>query len=286
VNIAWAADNNGHGISAEKVWTQFSPRSVIGMKVLHTPNPNLQISYNWWISSTMGYPKDWGPWKASNQSVWASMNPYGSGNVFPDNILGTPGGDFSKYFIMSNGEIDYDQIFACVWSSTHPEEGWLPPNPECLDHANGYDTRFLFSFGPFTQIAPGYSLKFAVAYVIGETLHVDPLNLVHDPNMSHPDNYYAKLYFGDLVKNALMAERIYYDSLYTFIPGDANADGVVDIVDLAYLISYLYMGGNRPLPLRAADMNMDCEVNLEDVVYLINYIYRGGPPPLSGCAKS
>jgi hypothetical protein len=146
------------------------------------------------------------------------MNPYGSGNVFPDNVLGTPGGDASKYFLMSNREIDYDQIYSCVWPDDHPEEGWLTPSPECADLANGYDTRFLFSFGPFDQIAPGDSLIFAVAFVIGETLHVDPLNAYHDPNMTDPYAYYANLYFGDLVKNALMAESLYHDILFNDPP--------------------------------------------------------------------
>jgi hypothetical protein len=217
VNIAWAADNDGHGemdggMGADH-FSDKSPRSVIGMKILHTPNPNLQMSYNWWISNQVGSPYDWGPWKAANQAVWAAMNPYGSGNLFPDYVLGTPGGDVSKYFIMSNGEIDYDQIYSCVWPTRHPEEGWLPVNEQmCGDLANGYDTRFLLSFGPFDQLVPGDSLSFAVAYVIGDTLHVDPCNLAHDPNMTHPDSFYAKLYFGDLVKNALKAESLYCDT--------------------------------------------------------------------------
>ncbi len=218
VNIAWIADNDGHGIAGELLWTEKSPRSVLGVKVLHTPSPDMQISYNWWVSNSSGYPKDWGPWKASNQDVWEAMNPYGSGNLFPDGVLGTPGGDVSKYFIMSNGEIDYDQIFSCAWPDEHPDEGWLPPSPECPDIANGYDIRFLLSFGPFDQLDPGDSLTFAVAYVIGETLHVDPLNLVNDPNMSDPLAYYENLYFGDLVNNALTAESLYYDILFNYPP--------------------------------------------------------------------
>jgi hypothetical protein len=103
--------------------------------------------------------------------------------------------------------------------------------------------------------------------------------------MAHPDSYYAKLYFGDLVKNALRAEKFYHNS-YTIVPGDANADGVVDMVDLIYVIHYLFLKGNSPLPLRVADVNADCMVDIEDVVYLINYILRGGPPLLVGCAKS
>jgi hypothetical protein len=219
VNIAWIADNDGHGVEGEMTWTSVSPRSVIGMKVLLTPNPDLEVSYNWWVSA----PSNWGPWIAANQNIWQSMNPYGSGNLFPDNVLGTPGGDVSKYFLMSNGEVDYDQIYSCVWPDDHPEDGWLPPNPECVDIANGCDTRFLISFGPFDQIAPGDSLTFAVAYVIGESLHVDPLNLVNDPDMSDPDAYYAKLYFADLVYNALKAESLYLYGVSTDVRDETGS---------------------------------------------------------------
>lgn len=59
---------------------------------------------------------------------------------------------------------------------------------------------------------------FAVAYVIGESLHVDPLNLYNNPNMIDPDAYYANLYFGDLVNNALMAEKLYHDMTFNDPP--------------------------------------------------------------------
>jgi hypothetical protein len=214
VNIAWIADNDGHGRAGEVIWTEFSPRSVLGMKVLHAPNPDLQISYNWWVSNSTGYPRDWGPWVASNQDVWENMNPYGSGNLFPDGVLGTPGGDVSKYFIMSNQEFDYDQLFACTWPEGNPE--WLGPSPECDDLADGYDTRFLLSFGPFARIDPGDSLSFAVAYVIGENFHVDPLNWQHSTT---PEEVYANLDFSHLVNNALAAESLYHDLIINDPPG-------------------------------------------------------------------
>jgi hypothetical protein len=223
VNIAWAADNDGHGEmdggEGTPYFTDKSPRSVIGMKVLHTPNPDLQMSYNWWISNQSGSPRDWGPWLAENQDLWETINPYGSGAFFPDSVLGTPGGDVSKYFIMSNQEFDYDQIYSCVWPSRFPEEGWLPINEQmCGDLSNGYDTRLLLSFGPFDQLAPGNSLSFAVAFVIGETLHVDPLNLAKDPNMKDPDRFYANLNFSSLVQNALLAESLYHDIVFNDPP--------------------------------------------------------------------
>jgi hypothetical protein len=217
VNIAWMADNDGHGVYGENIWTDVSPRSVIGMRVLHTPNPDLQMAYNWWVCHTAGHPKDWGPWIASNQDVWEAMNPYGSGNLFPDNVLGTPGGDVSKYFIMSNGEFDYDQIYSCIWPDDHPEEGWLSPSPECTNLANGYDTRFLLSFGPFDQIAPGDSLHFVVACMAGDNFHVDPMNLAQDPNMTNPDRFYSNLDFSNLVENSEIALLV-YQSGYTLPP--------------------------------------------------------------------
>jgi len=94
---------------------------------------------------------------------------------------------------MSNQEFDYDQIFACTWADDHPDEGWLDPSSECTDLANGYDTRYLLSFGPFDQIAPGESLIITIGYIAGADFHVDPLNLAKDPNMADPERYYAKV---------------------------------------------------------------------------------------------
>jgi hypothetical protein len=61
--------------------------------------------------------------------------------------------------------------------------------------------------------------------------------------------------------------------------GDVNADGVIDVGDVVYLISFLYRGGNPPTPMEAGDANSDGMVDVGDIVYLINYLYRGGDPP-------
>lgn len=223
VNIAWAADNDGHGEEdggegADVFTPGKSPTAVVGMRLLGSSTPELQLSYNWWNSSQSGLPKDWGPWKAESQERWEDMNPYGSGNLFPDNVLGTPGGDVSKYFIMSNQEVDYDQIYSCVWPEWHLEEGWLPVNETmCGDFANGFDTRFLLSFGPFDTLAPGESLHFAIAWVAGDSFHVDPTNMAQDPQMIDPDRFHSNLNFSKLVENAETALLV-YQSGYTSAP--------------------------------------------------------------------
>jgi len=67
--------------------------------------------------------------------------------------------------------------------------------------------------------------------------------------------------------------------------GDVNCDSSVNIVDITYLIRYLYQGGPEPCPfLLAGDMNCDTAVNIVDITYLIAYMYQGGPPPQDCCA--
>ncbi len=69
--------------------------------------------------------------------------------------------------------------------------------------------------------------------------------------------------------------------LQTFIRGDANGNGEVQIEDIIYLINYLFIGGSAPPTVRAGDANCDGVVDVADVVYLINYLFLDGSPP--GC---
>jgi hypothetical protein len=227
VNIAWIADNDGHGDKDKgetaTIFTSKSPIAVTGTRVVRSPKPGLKHSFNWWISNQKGSPFDWGPWKAKSQERWQKINPYGSGNNFPDNVLGTPGGDASKYFIMSNQEFDYDQIYSCIWPTKYPEEGWLPVNQDmCADLADGFDTRYLLSFGPFDELGPGESLMITIGYIAGNNFHVDPRNL--RKNRDNPDAFYANLDFTDLETNATWAAKVYDNPEPDFPCGDGIPD--------------------------------------------------------------
>ena len=65
----------------------------------------------------------------------------------------------------------------------------------------------------------------------------------------------------------------------TYLCGDADGDGKIDIADAVYLLNYLFTGGPAPDLLEAGDANCDGVVDIADVVYLINYLFIGGPPP-------
>ena len=69
--------------------------------------------------------------------------------------------------------------------------------------------------------------------------------------------------------------------LLNALRGDANADGIIDVGDIVYLVSYLYKNGPAPSPVEAGDCNCDGIVNVGDVVYLVSYLYKNGPAP--GC---
>ena len=68
-----------------------------------------------------------------------------------------------------------------------------------------------------------------------------------------------------------------------FLPGDANADGKVNGLDVVYLVNYFKdIGPPIPPPIWRADANGNCNINGIDVVYLVNYLKRLGPAPLKG----
>ena len=68
------------------------------------------------------------------------------------------------------------------------------------------------------------------------------------------------------------------------ICGDVNNDGIVNVGDIVYLVSYLYKGGPAPIPMPCVgDVNNDDIVNVGDIVYLVSYLYKGGPAPSPLC---
>jgi len=67
--------------------------------------------------------------------------------------------------------------------------------------------------------------------------------------------------------------------VYSYVPGDADGDGAIDLSDALYLINYIFRNSAAPTRFAAADANCDGVLNVADAVFLIIYIFHSGPAP-------
>ncbi|MCJ7507100.1 MAG: hypothetical protein MUO85_00030 [candidate division Zixibacteria bacterium] len=260
INTAWIADNDGfpepsnvsgspgYGIDdgdPPTAFNQYSCTSVTGTRIVRKPparsGTTLAENFNWWVGNHSNYPEDdvnsdWGPWLEKNMDKWESIQaygrvdkysipaPYGSGIA---DVLGTPGGDITKYFIMSNGEWDPNQFYAN--DAAHLASlGFMAPSSHGEDIANGYDTRYLFSFGPLKTLQPDDSIPLTIAYLAGENFHTIPKNYASNLKSAgayHPEEYDSNLNFNDFGLNATWASKVYDNWI------DWDGDGITDSGD-------------------------------------------------------
>lgn len=68
-------------------------------------------------------------------------------------------------------------------------------------------------------------------------------------------------------------------------PGDLNADGSIDLADVMVACHVVFEGMFPPTGYIHSDTNGDCRCTVLDVVYMIDYVFRGGPDPLAGCDR-
>ena len=67
-----------------------------------------------------------------------------------------------------------------------------------------------------------------------------------------------------------------------FIRGDSNDDGVLNVSDAVFTLSFLFIGAELPECLSATDTNDDGTVNITDVIRVLSFLFMGGagaPPP-------
>jgi hypothetical protein len=83
--------------------------------------------------------------------------------------------------------------------------------------------------------------------------------------------------YVDTARAIVTRERTYPHGI-PVICGDVTGNGVVDLGDLAYMITYGYKNGPPPpCPISRMDVTGNGIVDLGDIVYFITYQYKGGP---------
>ncbi|MEE8577696.1 MAG: hypothetical protein V3T31_10610, partial [candidate division Zixibacteria bacterium] len=214
VNAAWISDADGD-LNATGLFAQPVP-DVTATRIIRTPQEELDVSFNWWVSNGNA-ALDFGP---------MSINEY---RDLSTGGVGTPEGDRNKYHFLKNNEFDYDQVYTAAIQPTDPT--WLYPPPAIsVDISDGYDTRYLISFGPF-NIDPGQKLPLSFSYLGGRFMHTFEDNVSSNlaAGSYNPDNYYRNLRFDDLSTNSRWADWVYDN------PG-VDTDGDGDFGDLAWCL--------------------------------------------------
>ncbi|MDH4156409.1 MAG: hypothetical protein OEW00_03935 [candidate division Zixibacteria bacterium] len=259
VNIAWISDNDGD-------FNRLVPAPhVTATRIVRTPAEKLDVSFNWWISNGNS-SLDFGPRERSETGRWKERF-----RDFRTGGLGTPEGDANKYYVLRNREFDYDQVFTA--SISESDTLWLPPGAQAGDYTDGFDTRYLLSFGPF-NISPGEELPISFAYMAGADFHrtLDNLdNLPDDPSL-----FYDNLNFTTLAANSRWASWIYDN------PGvDTDSNGYygeifVCVAESTIVDSSVIPGTDPP------QWEYEWEPTLADTCWIIGDgvpDFRGASPP-------
>jgi len=195
VDVAWTADNNGDPVGGE--FDEHSITGIAGVRLLSGRQANLKQAFNWWSAwAWRRAAPDWGPARRYSRVdyLWGGR--------------GKPLGDPAKYMIMSNGEMDYDQIYA---AQNRMPSGWLPPPSDpaqAADLADGNDVSYTLSLGPYT-IPPDSSVNFVYAIVAASDFHTDPQNFARYYDPIDPSLFYSRLNFKALGVVAQYAGWVY-----------------------------------------------------------------------------
>ncbi|MEW5700699.1 MAG: hypothetical protein AB1792_00495 [Candidatus Zixiibacteriota bacterium] len=203
--MAWAADNDGDPSVTFAPYNDNNPTGAIGIRILRAPKGG-RMGFNWWGYYASGNAQ-WGPSYQRHFGAYAGAP-------------GTPLGDRSRYAIMTNGEVDYDQVRS---AEDFSGGGWNPP-PSTPDGgralAGGASAYFILSYGPLPDIAPGDSVPLTYALVAGPHLHTESGNYHNRFEPIDPDPYLARLDFSQLFTNARSIDW-FFDT-----PGvDTDGDG-------------------------------------------------------------
>jgi len=128
---------------------------------------------------------------------------------------------------------------------------------------------------------PPYTWSYAGG-IYPDGLSLDPEGILHgQPTKSK--QYWFNLKAEDASMPPAMDflwAGLYVADAVCYSCGDCNTDDLINILDIVFLINFIYKDGPAPNPLELGRIDGDELINILDVVYLINYIYKDGPAPV------
>lgn len=193
----------------------------------------------------------------------------GSGGTCASSCHGNPGGT-----IQVNGFPDeYVPMRTYTITISHPEGSPISQFNGSCRIGDGSENAGIISDG----------LNTATYNTAGETngIHFSAQN--HDGGtfewiMREQGSGEVKLYIAGLQRGFAGSNStlIYTSSemALDYIWGDADGSASVNILDVAFLIKYLYKDGPPPEPVEAGDTDWNGAINILDVSLIINYLYK------------
>jgi hypothetical protein len=217
--------------------------------------------------------------------------------------------DTLSFWIWYDIEPDYDYFYAQVSTDGGKIFVNLPGNFTTNSNPNGTNQG-----NGITGSSNGwFKAKYSLAGYTGQTVFVR-LNYVTDPGVlgggvyldeiasvdrygsvisvgSSPDttrsfvNKPPNSYYYYVISSDAEGQTSTYSNMVQatvapqYIVGDVNYSGTINVVDLTYLVAYLFQGGEAPNPLESGDCNCNSSINIVDLTFLVQYLFGGGPAP-------
>ena len=201
-------------------WGENSILGAVGIRLLGSSVEEPTISYTWSTSIDRLY------WAGLKQKTARALDNCNTNDCW-------------FYTVLTSGDRSYDQFWMAHDSAV---SGWTPRSPDGATLAAGGEFTYLhLGVGPF-DLGPGQKVHFTYAIVGGENVHVNPTDFADYWDPYHPEVYYSKLDFTELMTNARWAKWVYdnpgvdtdgdgFFGKYRVCDGDTNwyeGDGVPD----------------------------------------------------------
>ncbi len=151
------------------------------------------------------------------------------------------------------------------------------------------DTSFICYRDTEEPILPdSNSYQVATAYftfapdAVSEVIIIDTTTLSFKADYSYQFTYRNNDIYTTVVP-AFDLGRIYIESEACCVGMRGNIDNdsedIINILDLTYLVDYMFKQGPEIVCIEEADLTLDCVIDISDLTYIIDYMFRAGPPP-------
>lgn len=157
-------------------------------------------------------------------------------------------------------------------------------HPLVLD--NEYDVGFSYDFDAYDPNTPPDAISYSIVSGPGEIDEFTGQWSYYPWCVDSGEVLTLEVCAGDYVYYCPQLDPVQHAYIeltvvQTLFPGDPNNDEDINLLDILYIIDYVYGDGPLPQPiLETGDPNADGQVNLLDILYLIDFVYQDGPAPI------